>query len=419
MQRTSLIVALALLTGCSDGAPEQPLVSRPQALAPCSVDPARELLVLDVSVVEDPVRTEYPGAWSFGRLFETLAGAVDVDVFIESWLTQFDTDLEVNGFKVHAKELFLERVLGAWKEVSAQHGVEGLDLSHPPFRLLGIANRIDLRESCHGQVEHAGEGRFIFGFIDPSADTTFGEEILRGTMIIEYHLPAKTCADVLGWANDWHALGQLPLGSPEYNAALQAITDRFTASPKLLAQVRTNELIDEFPWQWREFQISAESGLLEQTTVAGTPDLEVNGTPLLARFVNENEAAILALEHEVPLSYRGQPFRGGSSDGDPVSSFFAAPGIQNNEARHKLSLTTCVGCHTTETGAGFFQVGPRALGQPSVPSQFLSGGEQADPIDPKIIRKFNDLKRRADDLCSLLGASCASIEAQKRGARVH
>ena len=55
---------------------------------------------------------------------------------------------------------------------------------------------------------------------------------------------------MLGWANAWHALGALPFPSEEYNAALQAITERFAGRGAMpgrpngsaLNQLRTNEI---------------------------------------------------------------------------------------------------------------------------------------------------------------------------------
>src|SRR3712207_7850414 len=38
---------------------------------------------------------------------------------------------------------------------------------------------------------------------------------------------AQTEADLLKWAQDWHALGALPFPSEEYNAALEQLTERF------------------------------------------------------------------------------------------------------------------------------------------------------------------------------------------------
>ncbi|HEX2670441.1 MAG TPA: hypothetical protein VHM25_06200, partial [Polyangiaceae bacterium] len=54
------------------------------------------------------------------------------------------------------------------------------------------------------------------------------------TVILEYNLVAHSEADVNDWANSWHALGALPFPSETYNSALEAITRRFTdrgASP--------------------------------------------------------------------------------------------------------------------------------------------------------------------------------------------
>lgn len=416
-----LLPSLAAVSACS--AEVSPSTSTGESSAAlCAVDPNRELLILDLSVVEDPARTAYPGAWSFGHLFTELAGEQDVQTFIRTWLDHFDQDQLINGFEVPRREFFRERVVGGWERASKKHGVDGLDLAHPAFRLLGIANRIDLRESCQGEVKHAGEGRFLFGFIDPSFEGTTGEETLRGTMIIEYQLPAASCAQVKKWAQAWHALGQIPLGTPEFNHKLELITRSFTDRrgdmPPVLAQVRTNELIDEFPWQWREFKI-ANDGLLRQTTVRNTPDTEVNRSRLLAHYVNHNEADILAGRHEVPLSWHGWPLRGASSDGEPVSTFFSAPGIHNNDARHMLSLFTCVGCHTQETGTGFFQVGPRQRGVQAFPSGFLTGTSTPDPVDPNVIRTFADLDRRANDLCGVLTTSCETLLAQPKLARPH
>jgi hypothetical protein len=420
MRRILAGIFLLAASACSAGT-EAPTDETTQAVT-IQVDPKRELLILDLSVVEDPTRSAYPGAWSFGHLIEELAGERDVEEFIVSWLTQYATDIQVNGFNVEYREFFLERVLGAWKEKSKKNGVEGLDLSDPPFRLLGIANRIDLRESSAGQVVNAGEGRMIFSFIDPGGDPEASEDILRATMIMEYHLPASSCEQVQKWANAWHSLGSLAMGSDAYKAKLELITRSFTDrtldGTSHLAQLRTNEQIDVLPWQWREFQLN-DQGWLAQTTVANTPDTQVNHSKLFADYVNTNEALILSGQHQVPLTWRGKPFRGGSSDGEPASGHFEAPGIQNNEARHQVSFLTCVGCHTNETGAGFFQVGLRSIGHASFASGFLTGIDQPDPIDPNTIRHFADLKRRQVDLARLLSASCGEIQAHQKLARPH
>ena len=61
---------------------------------------------------------------------------------------------------------------------------------------------------------------------------------------------------------------------------------------------------------------------------AQTVQTSLNRTALLRDFINDNEAAILAGDHVVPLTYQRQPFRGGSSNGESISAFFEADGIQ-------------------------------------------------------------------------------------------
>src|SRR5688572_13228573 len=112
MRRILAGIFLLVASACSGGT-EAPTDETSQA-ATIEVDSKRELLILDLSVVEDPTRSAYPGAWSFGHLIEELAGERDVEEFIVSWLTQYATDIQVNGFNVEYREFFLERVLGAW-----------------------------------------------------------------------------------------------------------------------------------------------------------------------------------------------------------------------------------------------------------------------------------------------------------------
>ena len=41
------------------------------------IDPERELMITDLGVVEDPVRTGPGGVWTFRHLIETMAGPPD------------------------------------------------------------------------------------------------------------------------------------------------------------------------------------------------------------------------------------------------------------------------------------------------------------------------------------------------------
>ncbi len=372
----------------------------------CFVRTSRELMIKNVNVVDDPFRTTFDGdpgdprtgAWTFARLMRDMAPTPEqapdmVEGLVNTWLT----DQTVNGFTAQARPSIQEQVLDPW------HRTEDgkLDLEQAPMRLLAIVNRLDSRNLAQG---HAGEGRFVFGVLNRQDGFEFPMEF---TMIVEYHLPATTEADVQNWADSWHALGALPLGSEEYNTALQALTERFTArgaqpgrpNGSALAQLRTNEIALSFDgvWQLREFNLS-DGGMLVPATIKLTPDPSFNfqfGGPL-ADFVNENEAAILAEQHVVPESFQGAPFLGSHVENGLFGWFNDA--INNPEARHKFSLNTCNGCHSAdETGTFFLHVSPREFGNESQLSGFLTGIDHFDPFTGEP-RSFNDLRRRRLDL---------------------
>jgi hypothetical protein len=370
----------------------------------CFVRTSRELMIKNLSVVEDPIRTTSgdpasdprAGVWTFGRLMENMAPTPgDAPDMVEQLFSTWLADRTVNGFTVPARPFLQNQVLDTWPRTPNGK----LDLAKSPLRLLTIVNRIDVRDLANG---HAGEGRFVFGVLDANGNP------LEFTVILEYHLPAATQADVLGWANAWHALGSLPFPSEQYNAALEAVTTRFSgrnAAPGLvngsaLSQLRTNEIAISSPWELREFTLSPTTGFLQEATIKLTPDLSFDGTPTLAAFINANESAILAEQHTVPDTFQGSPFLGGAVHNN-LSPWFA-PGINNNEARHHFSLNTCNGCHSAgETGTFFLQVNPRFPGSEAQLSGFLTGTTVFDPVtsEPRV---FNDLARRKNDLTQLV-----------------
>ncbi|MFT3773151.1 MAG: hypothetical protein QM820_47830 [Minicystis sp.] len=376
----------------------------------CFVRTGRELMIRDLSVIEDPIRTTSSGpagdprsgAWTFARLMEDMAPTpADAPAMVEQMFRTWLSSQSINGFSVPPRPAMQNLVLDSWPRTADGK----LDLTRAPLNLLAIVNRLDVRNLAEG---NAGEGRFVFGVLDPFG---FPQQF---TLIMEYKLPATTEADVLAWANQWHALGSLPFPSEQYNAALQAITTRFAgrnAAPgrpngSSLGQLRTNEIALDAPWELREFNLSAADGLLHPVTVKLTPDLGFDGTPTLAAYINQNEADIVVERHDVPETFQGLPFLGGSSFNNLTA--WSAPGINNNEARHKFSLNTCNGCHgAAETGTAFLHVNPRFPGTTAQLSGFLTGITVPDPVTG-IPRTFNDLGRRNQDLKGLVCATTSS-----------
>jgi hypothetical protein len=312
---------------------------------------------------------------------------------VEAMLSSFLTQQTVNGFTLPPR-------LGAQQVLDSMRGPDGqLDLSQQAFRLLAIVNRIDLNDLS---ASTAGEGRFVFGF------APFGQTF-DATLIVEYNIPASSQADILSLANAWHALRALPFPSEQYNAALQAVTERFTArgaapgrtNGSALAQIRTNDFFAlSGAWEFREFHLDAATRMLVPATVAQTPDRSFNFSDRLGRFVLANEPVILTEKHGVPPQFEGAPFQGGNVD---ASDFFVwqVPGV-SPETRHRFARNTCNGCHTqSETGGAEFQVRPRFPFNESQLSGFLTGADVND-FSAGVTRHFNELGRRGRILHDLV-----------------
>jgi hypothetical protein len=373
----------------------------------CRVSKPRELMITTTSVVDDPIRTAFTadptdprtGVWTFKRLMENMAPtAADAPAMVEAMLKTFGSAQTVNGLTIDARTGMQGLILQNWPRTSDG----ALDLSQAPFTLQAIVNRFDLRNPGNGD---AGEGRFVFAFHSPGNPFP-----LQATLIFEYKLPLSTDMDVVGWANAWHALGGMKVPSEDYNAALQAITDRFSGrgvrpdhpNGNAINTVRTNEIAfgTNGLWQLREFQLSADTGRLVPATIKLTPDLSFNNSATLASFINTHEAEILAETvgdtQTVPDQFQGSPFLGAAVFNDSFTQW-NAPGIKNPEARFNLAVNTCNGCHSIETGTKFLMISPRFPGQEAFLSGFLTGVSVFDRF-ASVPRSFNDLGRRADDL---------------------
>ena len=360
----------------------------------CHVSTPKELLIRHLSVVDDPVRTTFngsasdarTGAWTFGKLIEDLSPTkADAPAVAEEMLKTWLTDQTINGFRVDARPTIQKLVLDQFPRTPDGK----LDLHRAPLQLLAIVNRFDLNLT----EGSAGEGRFIFGVLGP------GGFPLEFTFILEYQLPATNEKEVQKWAEDWHALSSLPFPSEVYNAALQNLTDRFAGrnvaptrpNGSGILQVRSNEIALSFVWELRQFELSPTTGHLVPTPLPLTPDLSFNRTDVLGEFINANEASIIAETHTVPATFLGQPFQAGAVFND--LSVWSAPGVNNNEARFRLSLNTCNGCHSQETNTTFLQIGPRFPGQTASLSPFLTGTVVFDQQSGQP-RALNELNRR-------------------------
>jgi len=387
------LVGLALLA-CGSGSwfTEVPAVSETRRPLR-SVDPEKELLIRDLSMVEDPVRTQdpceepsaTPGAWTFAAQMTRVArqaGSDDPSAFVLQWLRSWEEDQQLNGFLVPSRPRMEGALIAPWLQAS---GGDHLDLARAPFRLLAIVNRMDLRATEDGVPIDAGEARFLYSAMDVNCRAS------GFSVAFEYKLAAGSAEKVVAWARRWHQLGDLEFG-PEFNQALQGITDDLDGR---LADIRTNEILVTFvDWEMRAFTVG--DGTLQLTSLYQTPDSSFQGSPDLAGYINEHQDEILSGTDQVP-----QQMLGGYST---LNYFWNAPGIADPyETRHKFALASCNGCHFAETATQFVHVLPRGQHQPAALSDYLTG-ENMPVLDGLFQpRWFNELGARADGLLQLLG----------------
>lgn len=375
------------------------------------ITPPSSLFINHPSVVTDPTRTanacnpqagDAQKVWSFGYLMTHLANQprthISPAAFARNWLETWRYDQVVNGWTSPARTS-VDNIIQQWEEAS---GGSVLDMDKAPFKLLAIVNRIDLAENTVYGGGGAGEGRFIFAWVDKNC------RVRPFTVIFEYGIPANGCTGLKHWASRWKALDTMAPGSSAFNAHLQGITESFVRANTVpskpngsaLNQLRTNENALARLWQLREFRLPAGDGYLYQSTVAQTPDNSLNNASLLGSYASANQTAILQERHDVPNIFLGQRFEGAHSDVPSVAFHWRVPGVSNN-VRHKFSLNTCNGCHAGETATSFTHIDPQTGGL----SRFLAGGTVNDPVSGTP-RHFNDLARRAARLDSIANQSC-------------
>jgi hypothetical protein len=459
------LFALALtgssLSACADRAADQPdkvAVAEQAVVTACpfldSADPlfysgppvdfAHELMITNVSVVDDPCRTSWTGScagggtqgiWTFGELMTRMAGTGSPQVLAAEWLHQWEIPIVVNGFPVPKRPMIRPLVIDPWLIASGcpsgspivGPGACPLNLKRAPFRLLAISNRVDL-ECANYTGPGDGEARFVFGVLGASGNP------LRAAVIFEYKLPPQRASvpyTAVNWENDWHPLSSLPIGSPTYMKILEGILSDITAvgalpgGPNLgtsIGQVRTNEIdFGGAPWKLRETHLQNTGGgttaeLLLASTTAETPDDSVNLTPPLDSYLATNAAALAAfLQPPLPTSM----FGGESSAplGPPSPPFWdhSAPSPLAPIERHHFGFNTCNGCHSVEVNTPFLHVGNRVAGFPSVLSPFLStstatagGGLPSfaltvnDPAPTGAIFQYNEPWRRLCEASRML-----------------
>lgn len=384
--------------------------------APAGISIEKELLITDLSVVNDARASGAQGAWSFGGLMTALApeGAA---ALVKQWLASFDARQTVNGFALAPRPAMRTRLVKAWMAKDGAKDLAGWtpNLVNAPFRLLAIVYRPDLGVvERDGAIRSAGEARFVFTALDLSGARTIDEAPpLPFTVIFEYGLAASDRDGVKAWAERWHALSSLNFGA-DYNAALQAITDSFAVRPTAgrLNQIRTNEGL-ALPWQLREFHLdtAAATARLAHAPLKDTPH----------RSLIDNSRELADVISTRPDDDLPKKFLGGSAEVPTKSFRWPQMRIANNVLRHNFALRTCNGCHGAETGVkaddrasepakhrGFRHISGRKRDERATLSEFMTGDPALVEDPTGKIHTFCDLKIRQQALHEALNPKPAA-----------
>jgi hypothetical protein len=391
---TWLLTASAL-TGCvanvdTQGAPLSQESSEVVCESAAPVAPFKELMIVDSSVVTSPAASnasgESGGALSFHHAMARLAGpGANVAAFTEAFLHSWEVEHKVGPGTVKAVPNGGIQALLHSSSFWPRLPTGELDMKRAPFRLLAVANRLDLASASKPN----GEARLVFGVVSPSGGG------IPMTVIFEYSLPCIGGPDRKAWAERWHALAALDFG-PAFNDALSTLVEGYTARENL-SQLRTSDVFLSNEWVLREFHLDLAAGALVTATTAQAPDFTLNNSSVLVDWVNANAEAILSNTHVVPAELLG----GQAFMAFPALMNFNFSGTQwlmgNNgqplvdaELRHAFASQTCNGCHQSDMPEGgqpvdiFYQVSP---------TRSVSTGDGTDRLSPFI--RTIELPRRA------------------------
>lgn len=421
MRRIFALSLVAAFAACGGQVQDAPPGDEAAVASAKKIDWYKELLIVHPSVVGDAARTSNArdGHWSFRWLMERLSSqsGLSPSEFVEAWLHEFRRTTAPGTAVPLRDRPGVEDLLARWRKGPDGH----IDLAYSPFRLLAIVNRIDKGTS----LGDMGEGRFVFGLVDPDTGAP-----LSMTVIFEFHQPGQPKTPTRDQkqryrnAQKWHALASLSYGEA-YNRALQQITDAFvtTYGPASLNQLRTNEIAlagetllpgqpgpeAGAPWELREFKII--DGTLQIGPVQATADDRFDRDPGFARYLVDHRDEVLA--GKLPLGdYAGYVSTEAFSQTRwEFPDVDGAPFPEN--VRGAFARNTCNGCHNAEQATfpapqfpeggalGFYQVTP-------FPQEAPRRGKLAGTERVSEFLKTKDLPRRATFMENIL-ANPASL----------
>ncbi|WP_141732689.1 hypothetical protein [Oligoflexus tunisiensis] len=337
---------------------------------PPSIQAMKELAVGEAAVFRSR-EAQVGGSWHIGEIVKQLLGGnptpTQVDAFFGNWVQNWQAETRfTSGDTARARPDFIQ-VLTEWREASDARGVEGLDLSIAPFRLIGITNRLDLRNPL--VAGDAGEARLAFALLERTTDRPqdAGVNARPFTLIFEYKISVGSDSEISRWAQLWHELGSQPCSASScdaYVGRLAQITRMFTHRNQggfvqaRLSQARTNEIAFGDPWELREFTLQPAAGSanarLIQVDVKKTPKEAVNNSAELNRFVSGISLDnLIRNNYDIPANMKGAKAQVANNGPQWTVNGDA-------EKARVFNLNTCNGCHSSDQNVidGFYHISP-------------------------------------------------------------
>jgi len=342
---------------------------------PCEVVSDKELIIIDNAVTDHAEAVS--GKLSFGHLIRSLAGSSDPGILVKSIFSNWNSDFQVIGTNsIAPSRSGVNDFLTKWQTSDGHTGniTDWVpDVDNAPFRLLGITNRLDLKDTLSGS---AGEGRFTFCAFDPS---DVSKSPLTFNLIFEYNLPGDSKEDCAKWTTQWHKLSEVGLTNDQYIDSLISVTEQFVTVNEL-NQLRSNDFEFELVWELREFRHNESTNSFEPQFLSKTPDVAFNGTTRLRDEINNLQSELDNHEsYEFPLDMRSAsavPRTAPSSSKNNPNFMW---NTLNADSGEKASINTCNGCHMghgDNDAMKFLHMKPRDIGESTQISNRLDGADR-------------------------------------------
>jgi hypothetical protein len=293
-----------------------------------AVDPLRELVVVD----DDAIARS-------GVTFRTVAEASsDPQSFARSLLEAYAEAAPDRAAASKARGTcpWLRRTASNRCDATCTHcDARVLDLDESPYRLVAVANRVDLGRAPDA-LSPAGEGRLVFAVTDGPAG--HGGAPLAMTVIFEYAL----AGEAREWASRFHALSAIDRRSAAFSDELARVVSGFTAT---LAQVRVDDAAFGEGGRPLFAELALAGATLRPRRLRNTPDPAIDAAEI-ASFVRANEEAVLTDRWILPDAMRARTIESPHA--------WTLPAVPER-TRKAFAQGTCNGCHGGEqpAAAGF------------------------------------------------------------------